>query len=158
MKFLRYCLSLTLYKKLRQSKQKQIIVVSLFLIPSFSFGQVYDDVETFYYAPNNYRIEKKNLATLNAIGQKCSSDTFVFLKIFAYADTKGSIEYNELLSQKRAEAVYNYLIKHFKFDAKKVYVTWLGEETDGAYDLHFPEAHVQQRCVDIIVSFKKGSD
>ncbi|HEY5772188.1 MAG TPA: hypothetical protein VIS75_06140 [Chitinophagaceae bacterium] len=49
------------------------------------------------------------------------------------------------------------MTKHFKFDTTKVYVTWLGEETDGAYDLHFPDAHVQQRSADIIVSFKKPS-
>ena len=84
--------------------------------------------------------------------------THSVFKIFAYADIKGSIKYNELLSQKRAEEVYKYLTKHFKFDTTKVYVTWLGEETDGAYDLHFPDAHVEQRYVDIIVSFKKPSD
>ncbi|MGO8055830.1 OmpA family protein, partial [Rhizobium leguminosarum] len=87
-----------------------------------------------------------------------ASDTFGFLKIFAYSDRKGSIKYNEQLSQKRAEEVYSYLTKHFKFDTTKVYVTWLGEEIDGAYDLHFPAAHVQQRCVDIIIIFQKPSD
>lgn len=92
------------------------------------------------------------------IGLRCSSDTLGFLKIFAYADPKGTIKHNELLSQKRAEEVYNYLTKRFKFDTTKVYITWLGEETDAAYDLHFPAAHVQQRCVDIIISFEKLSN
>ena len=136
---------------------KQTIAISLFLIPLFSRGQS-TSVETLHFTSNSYKIDKKYFSTLNDIARRCSSDTFSFLKIFAYADTRGSIKYNELLSQKRAEEVYNYLTNHFKFDTTKVYVTWLGEETDGAYDLHFPDAHVQQRCVDIIVSFKKSSD
>lgn len=122
-----------------------------------SFGQ-HSEVTTLYFKSNSYSIDKKYLTTLKNIGQKCASDSFSFLKIFAYADIKGSTEHNELLSKKRAEEVYDYLTKHFKFDTTKVYITWLGEETDGAYDLHFPEAHVQQRCVDIIVSFKNLSD
>ena len=150
-------LAIFLNKNLEHFRLTQIVAILILLTPLFSFGQS-TTVETLHFTSNSYKVDKKYLSSLNDIGLKCSSDTFGFLKIFAYTDTKGSIKYNELLSQKRAEAVYNYLIKHFKFDAKKVYVTWLGEETDGAYDLHFPETHVQQRCVDIIVSFKNGSD
>jgi outer membrane protein OmpA-like peptidoglycan-associated protein len=150
-------LATTLKRKLTRNRLIQIIATLLFLNPLLSFGQN-TSVETLHFASNSYKIGKKYFSTLNEIGQRCSSDTFGFLKIFAYADTKGSIKYNELLSQKRAEEVYNYLTKHFKFDTTKVYVTWLGEETDGAYDLHFPDAHVQQRCADIIVTFKKPSD
>ena len=29
--------------------------------------------------------------------------------------------------------------------------TWLGESTDEGYDLHFRDAHLQQKCVDILV-------
>ena len=148
------CLATNLYKKSQLINFKLILSILLFLYPLFSFGQS-GSVETLHFKSNSYKIDKKYFSTLNKIGHKCSSDTFGFLKIFAYADTKGSIKYNELLSQKRAEEVYNYLAKHFQFDTTRVYVTWLGEETDGAYDLHFPSAHVQQRCIDIIIIFKK---
>jgi hypothetical protein len=49
--------------------------------------------------------------------------------------------------------VYDYMTKKYSIDTSKIYVTWLGEETDSAYDLHFSKAKVQQRCVDIRVSF-----
>jgi outer membrane protein OmpA-like peptidoglycan-associated protein len=150
-------LATTLNIKLKQHRPIQIIISLLFLTPLFSFGQS-TSVKTLRFAHDSYKIDKKYFSILNEIGHKCSSDTFGYLKIFAYADRKGSIKYNELLSQKRAEEVYNFLTKHFKFDTTKVYVTWLGEETEGMYDLHFPDAHVQQRCADIIVSFKKPSD
>jgi outer membrane protein OmpA-like peptidoglycan-associated protein len=134
-----------------------VFILAAFFSFTHLFGQQ-SQVNTLFFKSNSYAIDKKYLSTLNNIGQKCTSDSFLFLKIFAYADTNGSIEHNELLSQKRAEEVYNYLTKHFKIDTTKVYITWLGEETDGAYDLHFPDAHVQQRCVDIIVSLKNPLD
>ncbi|MBL7741126.1 MAG: OmpA family protein [Chitinophagaceae bacterium] len=147
----------TLNGILKWQRLMQIITALLFLMPLFTFGQS-TSVQTLRFASGSYKIDKKYFSALNEIGHKCSSDTFGFLKIFAYTDTKGSIKYNKRLSKKRAEVVYNYLTKHFKFDITKVYITWLGEETDGAYDLHFPDAHVQQRCVDIILSFKKPLD
>ena len=147
----------SLNRNLKQFKLAQIVGILLFLTPIFLFGQG-TTIETLHFASNSYKIDAKYLPVLNDIGLRCSSDTFGVLKIFAYTDTKGSIKHNERLSQKRAEEVYNYLTKRFKFDTTKVYITWLGEETDGAYDLHFPTAHIQQRCVDIIISFEKPSN
>lgn len=112
-------------------------------------------MKTLYFKTNGFTIENKYLPVLNAIGRKCVTDTFSFLKIFAYADKKGTKTYNEQLSEKRANDVYHYLTNKFKLATAKIYVTWLGEQTDGTYDLHVPSASVQQRCVDILVFFKK---
>jgi outer membrane protein OmpA-like peptidoglycan-associated protein len=112
-------------------------------------------VSTLYFKSNSFKIEEKHFRSLNDIGQRCASDTFSFLRIFAYADKKGTKKYNEQLSKKRANAVYGYLTQKFNVDTTKIYMTWLGEETEGAYDLHFPSARVQRRCVDILVFFKK---
>jgi len=133
---------------------KFICVTQLLFVSQGTFGQS-SEVKTLYFQNNSFRIGNDHLPVLNAFGQKCMADTFSSLKIFAYADKKGSKKYNEQLSQKRATAVYDYLIKKFKIDPTKIYVTWLGEETDGPYDLHFPSARVQQRCVDILVFFRK---
>lgn len=150
-------LQTNLYRKLRHFNPKRILTALALLLSVFSFGQS-DFVESIYFKSNSYKPDKRYFQVLDEIGRKCSSDTFGFLKIFAYADTKGLARNNKLLSQKRAEGVYNYLAKNFQFDTTKIYVTWLGEETDEAYDLHFPHAHVQQRYVDIILIFKKQPD
>jgi len=55
-------------------------------------------------------------------------------------------------TKKRAEVVYDYLKQKFRIDTTKIYVTWLGEGTNGACDLHFLTAKLQQRCVDLIHS------
>ena len=86
--------------------------------------------------------------------KQINSDTFSYLKVFGYADTKGSDDYNNILSGKRANAVYDYLTTIVKIDTTKVYVTWIGESgQDVAYDLHFQGAHIQKRCVDIWMMF-----
>jgi outer membrane protein OmpA-like peptidoglycan-associated protein len=129
--------------------------MTLFLLFSLTTLGQSIEVSTLYFKTNSFKIEKKYLQTLNDIGQRCAIDTFSFLKILAYADQKGTKKYNEQLSEKRATAVYSYLTQKFNIDTTKIYVSWLGRETKGAYDLHFPSARIQQRCVDILVFFRK---
>lgn len=135
------------------TRLKIIIATIFFLNVNTSYGQS-DYVKTIFFKNNSYKIDPRYFVALDEIGHKCKSGKFLFLKVFGYADTKGTKLYNESLSEKRAYQVYNYLTKKFKIDTSKVYITWLGQEIDEAYDLHFPEAHVKQRCVDIIVMVK----
>jgi len=110
--------------------------------------------KTIYFKPNSYTIDKKYENSLKIIAKTLNSDTLVFLKVFGYADTLGNEDANDILSEKRANAVYDFLISYSKIDTTLVYVTWLGESEE-AYDLHFPTAHIQQRCVDIWILFRK---
>jgi hypothetical protein len=111
-------------------------------------------VETIYFKSNSYSIDKKYHKNLDLIVKQLNSDTFGFLKVFGYADTKGSDDYNDILSGKRAMAVYDYLSARVKIDTTKLYVTWIGSSgQDVAYDLHFPSANIQKRCVDIWITF-----
>jgi len=110
--------------------------------------------KTIYFKPNSYTIDKKYENSLKMIAKRLNSDTLVFLKVFGYADTLGNEDANDILSEKRANAVYDFLISYSKIDTTMVYVTWLGESEE-SYDLHFPTAHIQQRCVDIWILFRK---
>lgn len=94
---------------------------------------------------------------LHRVAEKCNSDTLAYLKIFGYTDTLGSEKYNEILSRERAFTVCKYLTSVVKIYTTKVYITWLGESNE-AYDLHFDDAHVQQKCVDLLISFRKKPD
>ena len=134
-------------------KQTLIFLVLFVFNCSTVFSQT-GLVETVFFKSNSYSIDKKYHKTLDRIAQQLSSDTFGYLKVFGYADTLGSDEYNDILSGKRAEAVYQYLLSHASFDTTRVYLTWIGKSAD-AYDLHFPSAHVQKRCVDVWVTFNR---
>ncbi len=109
-------------------------------------------IKTIYFKFDSYLIDKKYHKTLDQIARQLSSDSFGYMKVFGYADTKGSDQYNDILSEKRAAAVYQYLLSRSSFDTSRVYVTWIGKSAD-SYELHFPSAHVQKRCVDIWVTF-----
>ena len=142
------------HKKASMTQAHKIFLL-IYIVQNFiaqpSFAQN-DFVRTIYFATNSYRIDKTDFTTLDEIAKKCSADTSFYMKIFAFADTTGSQEYNDMLSKKRAVAVYEYLRSRFRLDSTNVYVTWLGKSAEG-YDLHFPEAHIQQRCVDIWIRF-----
>ncbi len=136
------------------TKKQTLIFLILFV---FNCSTVFSQtglVETVYFKSNSYTIDKKYHKILDRIAQQLSSDTFGYLKIFGYADTLGSDEYNDILSGKRAQAVYQYLLSRASFDTTRVYLTWIGKSAD-AYDLHFPSAHVQRRCVDVWVTFNR---
>jgi outer membrane protein OmpA-like peptidoglycan-associated protein len=139
-----------------QTKLKIIALIILCSCSSVLYAQS-EFVYNLYFKPGAYEIDKKYLPMLNEIGKACASDSFNFLKLFAFADTVGSAEFNDALSEKRATGVYNYLAGNFNTDSTKILVTWLGEDAD-VYDLHFPGAHAQKRCVDIIVSFRKRKE
>ena len=111
-------------------------------------------INTVYFKTDSYTIEEKYKTILNKIAEKCNADTSFKMKIFAFSDKPGSEDYNEELSKKRAEAVYDYLNSRTHVDLTKIYYTWIGESYD-AYDLHFPGAHIQKRCVDVWVQFYK---
>ncbi|MEO8771204.1 MAG: OmpA family protein [Ferruginibacter sp.] len=130
-------------------------IILVFSFTSFAFCQK-DIVGTIYFKNNSYSIDKKYKNKLDFIAKKITPETFRYLKIFGYASTTGSDSLNDELSLKRANAVYNYLATHARFDTTQVYVDGIGKSgKDVSYDLHFPQAHIRKRCVDVWVMFKR---
>ncbi len=153
-----YCISSIVddLDRIKMTK-KTLFIVSFFSSSLFIGLQSFCQstlIASIFFKPNSFSIDKKYEKTLNQIASQLQSDTFGYLRIYAFADTKGSETYNDILSEKRADAVYNYLDSRAKIDTAHVYVAWIGESAD-IYDLHFPAAHKQKRCVDIFIQFYK---
>jgi hypothetical protein len=137
----------------RKHLKNILLLVSTYFSFSTAFSQSVS-VSTIYFKSNQFSIDPKYKNSLDAVARQLRSDTFSYLKIFGFADTRGPADHNEVLSGKRANAVYAYLAARVKIDTAKLYVTWIGESgEDVAYDLHFPSAHIQKRCVDIWILF-----
>ncbi|MEP6846956.1 MAG: OmpA family protein [Panacibacter sp.] len=134
--------------------KKIMLIFFFFNFYQLLFAQQHDIHEAIYFKTNSFKLDSKSLNALNDLIQQCSSNSISFMKIFGYTDTIGNSRYNDILSEKRTYSVYNYLRKHSTLDTTKVYMEWLGESGDG-YDLHFPEAHIQNRCVDILIMFHR---
>lgn len=109
-----------------------------------------DKVFTLNFDFDSYSISRTDSAKLLNVLELCNSPKFSFLKVYAFCDTVGTVNYNDELSKKRAKAVWNFLNERTTFKEDKIYVEWLGE-SDEIYELHFDQAHYHQRCVDIIV-------
>ncbi|MHB8402588.1 MAG: OmpA family protein, partial [Bacteroidia bacterium] len=85
-------------------------------------------LEPIYFAFNKSGLNKaakqavdRNIKTLN-------EHPNVAIEIAAYCDARGSADYNQVLSERRAKAVINYL-KQKDFDVKRVkQVDWFGEK------------------------------
>ena len=134
---------------------RYFILFACFLINSdiqVVFAQGHEELYTINFENNSSRIDVKYEHYLKGLAKAFSSDSCRMIKIIGYADASGTKEYNDIISEKRANTVYNYLISHGKIDTNKINVQWQGE-SDEFYDLHLPNAHVLQRSVDIWVLF-----
>lgn len=70
--------------------------------------------ETVLFATNSYTLNKEAKEALDAFASRAQgSDRFV-IEVQGFTDRTGSAEGNEILSQKRAEAVARYLINEHK--------------------------------------------
>ena len=136
---------------MRTCMMKYIILpIFLFRIQT-SLGQSIE-LHTVYFKKNSYSIEGKYEMKLKELVKKVKTDSCEKVKIFGFADTSGAEDYNNILAKNRAYSVYNFILSNARIDTSKFYVEWLGESND-AYDLHLPDAHVQQRTVDILVQY-----
>ncbi len=113
-------------------------------------------MSTIYFEKASYRIDKKYTPLLKELADKIHSDSCSIIRIIGYADPTGSKHYNEYISEKRANAVYNSLLSYVVIDTAKIRVHIESNgDSEEWYDLHLKGAHVQERCVDILLEFIK---
>ena len=83
---------------------------------------------TVYFDFNKSDLSAKEQGELDSVAQVLLSDKEVeSVKIVAYADKMGSTEYNDKLSQKRAQAVNDYLNAKGYLKTTVAETAWLGE-------------------------------
>lgn len=85
------------------------------------------DLKTIYFALDSYLLDDAARAGLDANAKILRDNAALRLKIEGYCDERGTVEYNEALGQKRADAVREYLIGSGVSGDRLTAVT-LGEE------------------------------
>lgn len=83
-----------------------------------------------YFDYNSARLNQRSLPKLKELGEalrdeKLSSETFM---IAGHTDAVGSNNYNQTLSERRAESVRKYLIDKYNLDISKLIAIGYGEE------------------------------
>ncbi|MEO1927379.1 MAG: OmpA family protein [Nautiliaceae bacterium] len=76
---------------------------------------------------NSYKIKKIYYPDIQRVAEVLKSNPSLKIEVAGYTDDKGSKTYNLKLSQKRAEAVKEILVKKFKIDPKRIVAKGYGE-------------------------------
>lgn len=69
-------------------------------------------IDNIFYDFDKYSLRSESTKALDELIKLLNENPNVTIELSAHCDYKGSAEYNKTLSQKRAEAVVNYLIQH----------------------------------------------
>lgn len=81
------------------------------------------------FAYDSDRLENEALLTLNTLGRALSSEKLAgqTFEIVGHTDAKGSFEYNDDLSERRAAAVVSYLTTNFGLDRTRISSRGMGK-------------------------------
>ena len=81
------------------------------------------------FAFDSERLDNESLLTLDALGRALASAALKGqrIEILGHTDAKGTAEYNEALSQRRAAAVVSYIVRNFKLDGSLISSKGMGE-------------------------------
>ena len=69
-------------------------------------------IDNIFYDFDKYTLRPESEKALDELVKLLNENPNVTIELSAHCDYKGSAEYNKTLSQRRAEAVVNYLVEH----------------------------------------------
>lgn len=82
---------------------RDVILIPLILEKEFL-------LENVYYDFDKYSLRDDAMPTLNYLKKLLVDNPLIKVKILSHTDCRGEVEYNHILSQKRAESIVQYLI------------------------------------------------
>lgn len=80
-----------------------------------------------FFATTSFDLEDKSFAELGKVKQLMDNNPKIKIEIGGHTDNVGSDNDNKILSEKRAKAVYDYLINNLKIDSKRLLYNGYGE-------------------------------
>ena len=97
------------------------------------------------FAFDSARLDNESLLTLDVLGRALSSEALKgqAIEIVGHTDAKGTLEYNDALSQRRAAAVVTYIVRNFTLDPALISSKGMGQRQ--LFDEDNPEAAVNRR-------------
>lgn len=103
-----------------------------------------------YFGHNSHKISKESFALLDDFGEVLKYQLPQSIVIVAgHTDNRGTETYNQTLSEKRSQAVADYLINHFGIDSNRLLVRGFGE-TQPIVSNNFENIRYKNRRVEFI--------
>ncbi|MBW3467579.1 OmpA family protein [Arthrospiribacter ruber] len=117
--------------------------------------------DTIYYDLDKFEIRKDAVEVLESLGEVMKKYDFIELVVSSHTDSRASHAYNEKLSERRADAVREYVSK-FGIGPDRVKLRWFGEEkliNDCGDGVKCPEqSHQMNRRSEMILEAFSDSD
>lgn len=85
---------------------------------------------TVYFGFNKYDLDQQALDMIRTVAVKLNTDPLLLLEIRGFADNVGNVEYNQRLSQKRADIVKDYLVRVYKVSPDRIIANGKGKIID----------------------------
>ena len=91
------------------------------------------------------RLNNESMLTIDVLGRALSDEKLKghAIEIVGHTDAKGTLEYNDVLSQRRAAAVVTYIVRNFTLDPSLISSKGMGERQ--LLDENNPEAAINRR-------------
>lgn len=110
---------------------------------------------TVLFGFNKADLTKKDKALLDDMAQQLQNQRHYLIEVQGYTDSVGSADYNYELSQRRAQAVIQYLAQKYNVPAHKIYLIGLGKDNPVAKNTT-AKGRAQNRRVDIRLMSNTG--
>ncbi len=88
-------------------KTSTLFLSFLIVLTSLQAQEITSNV---YFDSDQYELKKEAVSTLNELLKRVEKENDYQFQIFGHTDSRGSIEYNQTLSDNRAKAVMSYLL------------------------------------------------
>jgi OmpA-OmpF porin, OOP family len=105
---------------------------------------------SIHFPTGSYQLDPPDQDTIRAMASKMKADPALLATIVGKADTTGSAEYNEHLSERRATTVFEALVNSNKAPEDKVEARWTGEHLP-VVPTEDQKAESQNRIVAIVL-------
>ena len=127
---------------------------------SKKFGDLSDydvkDHATVYFAVNSTAVSEESKQELKVLGDNAMKQKGYMVQVAGFTDSSGNAEYNQELSDKRAEAVVNYLQQECHVPLYRVLAPEGMGETNPAGSNESNEGKSQNRRVEVKVLVNRG--
>ncbi len=127
----------------------QKLCVKNLKVDGFKEKAIVTKFENIYFDFDQWTLRPEATKTLDALSELCKSNLAIQIEIDAYTDFVGSDQYNDVLSKKRGETTYNYLLQN-GVDRSSLVVNAKGEQNPLAPN-ETPAGRQLNRRVEFIV-------
>lgn len=102
-----------------------------------------------HFSSGSDELQSSSNDILNQIGEALQNNPTIKFKIIGHTDSDGDNSSNQILSEKRAESVKNYLISNFDIFARNLVAEGKGESVP-LHDNNSPDGKAQNRRVEFV--------